>query len=41
MSNGLTPCSAFYRSWEGQVVRLMFRIKTVDPERMYRGNPPP
>lgn len=29
-----------YRRWEGQVVRRMLRIKTVDLERMYRGNPP-
>lgn len=28
-----------YRCWEGQVVRWMLRIKTVDLERMYRGNP--
>ena len=29
-----------YRRWEGQVVRRMLRIKTVDMELMYRGNPP-
>lgn len=29
-----------YRRWEGQVVGRVLRTKTVDLERMYRGNTP-
>lgn len=38
LKEGLRRC--VYRRWEGQVVGRELRTKTVDLERMYRGNTP-